>query len=76
MKALIMQCPPTSYYCIPVRHKYTLQHPVLKYLQSMFFPYVKLNVARSTILTMEMSAEREFLHWLNRPACRLFKDDD
>jgi hypothetical protein len=29
---------PTSYYFIPFRSKYSPQHPVLKYLQSMFLP--------------------------------------
>jgi hypothetical protein len=62
MKFFIMQCPPTSYYFIPVHHEYTFQHPILTYLQSIFFPLIKLNVARSTVLTMEMSADRRFLH--------------
>jgi hypothetical protein len=36
---LIMQFSLTSYYLIPLGSKYSPQHPVLKYPQSMFFPY-------------------------------------
>jgi hypothetical protein len=36
MKPLIMQFSPTSYYCICLQSKYSPQHPVPKYLQSMF----------------------------------------
>jgi hypothetical protein len=36
MKLLIMQFSPTSCYFISLRPKYSPQHPVLKYPQSMF----------------------------------------
>jgi hypothetical protein len=35
MKLLIMQFPPISRHIIPRRSKYSPQHPVLKYRQSM-----------------------------------------
>jgi hypothetical protein len=40
MQILIMQFSTTSYYLIPFRFKYSSQHRVLKYPQSMFFPYM------------------------------------
>jgi len=38
MKLLIMQSSPTSRHSLLLRSKYSPQHPVLKYPQSMFFP--------------------------------------
>jgi hypothetical protein len=38
MKLLIMQFSSTPYHFIPLRSKYSPQHPVLKHAQSMFFP--------------------------------------
>jgi hypothetical protein len=35
MKLLVMQFSPASYHFIPLRSKYSPQHPVLKYSQSM-----------------------------------------
>jgi hypothetical protein len=40
MKLLIMQFPPNSRHIIPLRSKYSPQHPVLKHPQSMFLPEV------------------------------------
>jgi hypothetical protein len=37
MENLIMPFSPTSYYFIPIRFKYSPQHPVLKHPQSVFF---------------------------------------
>jgi hypothetical protein len=38
MKLLIMQSSPVSYHFLPLRSKYSSQHPVLRHPQSMFFP--------------------------------------
>jgi hypothetical protein len=38
MKLPIVQLSPFSYYFIPLRSKYSPQHPVLKHPQSMLFP--------------------------------------
>jgi len=38
MKLLIMQFSPPSSYFLSLMSKYSLQHPVLKHPQSMFFP--------------------------------------
>jgi hypothetical protein len=38
MKLLIMQISPTARHFIPLRSKYSPQHPVLKHPQSMFLP--------------------------------------
>jgi hypothetical protein len=40
MKLLLMQFSPTSYHFIPIRSKFSPQHPVLKYPLSMEFPTV------------------------------------
>jgi hypothetical protein len=40
-RASICVFPTTSYYLIALRCKYSPQHPVLKHLQSMFFPNVR-----------------------------------
>jgi hypothetical protein len=39
MKLLIMQFSPTSCHFIPLRTKYSAQHPVLKHRLSLFPPY-------------------------------------
>jgi hypothetical protein len=38
MKLLIMKFSSVSYHFLPLRSKYSPQHPVLKHPQSMFFP--------------------------------------
>jgi hypothetical protein len=38
MKLVIMQLSPASYHFIPLRSKYSPQHPVLKHPPSMFLP--------------------------------------
>jgi hypothetical protein len=47
MKLLITEFSPTSYDFIPLRSKYSPQHPVLKPPQSMFFPWCQRLTARS-----------------------------
>jgi len=39
MKILIRQLSPASSYFLPLRYKYFTQYPVLKYHQSVFFPW-------------------------------------
>jgi hypothetical protein len=43
VKTLIMKLSPASYYQIFLGSKYSPQHPVLRYLQSMFLPYFKIS---------------------------------
>jgi hypothetical protein len=47
MKLLIMQFSVSSYHFIPLRSRYSPQHPLLKYPQSMCFSYV-LNPYKTT----------------------------
>jgi hypothetical protein len=39
IKLLIIQFSPTAYHFIPLRSKYSPQHPLLKYIQSISFPW-------------------------------------
>jgi len=41
MKLLITQSSPISRHFLPLRSKYSPQHPVLKHTQFVFFPYCK-----------------------------------
>jgi hypothetical protein len=46
MNDLSMQFSPVSDYFTPLRSRYSPQQPVLKYPQSMFFPYIRKQVSQ------------------------------